>query len=79
MLSIYEMTSWKKKIIGDQLSKSFIDKIKSKNIPKPELVQKYGNLVASKNILNDLKNNKTNLDAAENNKKVRFKIYHSTK
>ena len=38
MLSIYEMTSWKKKIIGDQLSKSSIDKIKSKNIPKPELV-----------------------------------------
>ena len=79
MLSIYEMTAWKKKIVGDQLSKSSIDKIKSKNIPKPELVQKYGNLVASKNVLNDLKNDKTNLESINNNKKVRFKLYHATK
>lgn len=79
MISLYELSSWKKKIVNNDLSSDSIKKIKDKKINKPELVQKYGNLVASKNIMKDLASNKTNIDKAEQNKKVRFKLYRAMK
>ena len=79
MISLYELSAWKKKIVKNDLSSDSINKIKEKKINKPELVQKYGNLVASKNIMKDLSSNKTNIDKAEQNKKVRFKLYRAMK
>ena len=79
MISLYELSAWKKKIVKNDLSSDSINKIKEKKINKPELVQKYGNLVASKNIMKDLASNKTNIDKAEQNKKVRFKLYRAMK